>query len=82
MSITILGVDPGLHVTGFGVIQSKKTGIHGVEGGIIQTNPRLPIEQRLKELASDLRDLLRQYSPSVLAVEDLYIHHRYVKTLQ
>lgn len=80
MKDIILGIDPGLHVTGYGILAVSKGTINVLEGGVVRTDPRHALAQRLKELAAHIRDLLCQYAPDVLAIEDLYVHKRYVKT--
>lgn len=76
----ILGVDPGLNVTGYGVIRSTSAGPEIVEAGIIRTRPKDSIEQRLAELHQGLGEVLRAHNPEVLALEQLYSHYERPRT--
>ena len=73
----ILGVDPGLDATGYGVIETDNG--HGprlVEAGLIRTKPSEPLPRRLAVIARQLREILLQHQPDLMAVEDLYSHYK------
>jgi crossover junction endodeoxyribonuclease RuvC len=72
-----LGLDPGTAVTGYGVVQSDGPSL--VECGVIRTNPRDALPQRLKDIYEGIRDLIERHTPSALAVEDIF-YARYVRT--
>jgi crossover junction endodeoxyribonuclease RuvC len=72
-----LGLDPGTAVTGYGVVQSDGPSL--VECGVIRTNPRDGLPQRLKDIYEGIRDLIDRHTPSALAVEDIF-YARYVRT--
>jgi crossover junction endodeoxyribonuclease RuvC len=65
-----LGLDPGTAVTGYGVVQSDGPSL--VECGVIRTNPRDALPQRLKDIYEGIRDLIDRHTPSALAVEDVF----------
>jgi crossover junction endodeoxyribonuclease RuvC len=65
-----LGLDPGTAVTGYGVVQSDGPSL--VECGVIRTNPRDALPQRLKDIYEGIRDLIERHTPSALAVEDVF----------
>jgi crossover junction endodeoxyribonuclease RuvC len=71
-----LGLDPGTAVTGYGVVQSDGPSL--VECGIIRTNPRDALPQRLNDIYEGIRDLIDRHTPSALAVEDIF-YARYVR---
>jgi crossover junction endodeoxyribonuclease RuvC len=77
----ILGVDPGLNVTGYGVIElddRARGGIPGVrllEAGVIRSRPRAPIESRLRELFEGIREVIEQHRPGEMALEQLFSHY-------
>jgi len=74
----ILGIDPGIANTGYGVIKAKnknpkiKNNLRCLDYGLIQTAPTLPPGERLKKLNNELSKLIKKYQPRVLAVESLY----------
>jgi crossover junction endodeoxyribonuclease RuvC len=65
-----LGLDPGTAVTGYGVVQSDGPSL--VECGVIRTNPRDALPQRLNDIYEGVRDLIDRHTPSALAVEDVF----------
>ncbi|MBI1952533.1 MAG: crossover junction endodeoxyribonuclease RuvC [Candidatus Omnitrophica bacterium] len=72
----ILGVDPGLEVTGYGLIDTQNGSTHLVEAGVIRSKPRQPLPERLGCVSQALQDLLTQRRPDLVVVEDLYSHYK------
>lgn len=71
--IRILGIDPGFGRIGYGVIeQTKRTDWQVVTYGCITTDPKDGFVERLKDLHEELIDLIKQYKPTRLAVEELF----------
>jgi crossover junction endodeoxyribonuclease RuvC len=74
----IIGVDPGLATTGYGIIKKlKKKKIKGgdfkcLNYGLIQTKPSFSSAERLKTINKELNKLINKYRPEVLAVENVY----------
>lgn len=63
----IIGIDPGYDRLGFGVIEGEKALAYGVI-----TTPKGEIEERLREIAVDLRALFKKHKPDLLVIEDLF----------
>ncbi|MFH1688549.1 MAG: crossover junction endodeoxyribonuclease RuvC [bacterium] len=76
----IIGIDPGLHITGYGVLDFDGENVRVVEAGVIRTNRNDAIELRLKEISAELKVILDQLKPDAIAVEDLYSHYGHPKT--
>lgn len=76
----IIGVDPGLSVTGYGVIESTGRTRSAVEGGVSTTRASEAMERRLSALYRDIRDVLEEFRPAVMAMEDLHSRYRNLKT--
>lgn len=74
MTARVLGVDPGTAVTGYGVLESRDNGRPGhlVECGIIRTNPRDQLWDRLSVLFDGVGELIQRHHPDTLAVEDIF----------
>ncbi|MEO0406955.1 MAG: crossover junction endodeoxyribonuclease RuvC [Cyanobacteria bacterium P01_A01_bin.135] len=72
----ILGIDPGLAILGFGLIegQSGSDAIQPVDFGVIQTPAHTPIGDRLCTLFSDLNDLIGQSQPDLVSIEKLFFY--------
>jgi crossover junction endodeoxyribonuclease RuvC len=76
----ILGVDPGLRLTGYGVIDYRPLRPVLVDGGVIRLKPKTPLADRLVELDTELESLIDEYKPEVVAVEQLYSHYAHPRT--
>ena len=76
----ILGIDPGLDVTGYGLVEDKDNRFKLIEGGIIKTSSNLPIELRLKKIYAGLNELIDKYKPKKLILEKLYSHYKHPTT--
>jgi crossover junction endodeoxyribonuclease RuvC len=76
----ILGIDPGLQLTGYGVIEYQPVKPVLVDGGVIRLKPKTPIADRLVELEIELEGLFDEYKPDVCAVEQLYSHYAHPRT--
>lgn len=70
----ILGIDPGLQRTGWGLIASKTNHLSFIACGTIQTNPVLPMAQRLKHLHDNLHTAIVQYAPHEAAIEETFVN--------
>jgi crossover junction endodeoxyribonuclease RuvC len=76
----ILGVDPGLAATGYGLIACDSEGTRLVEGGVIRSNDRDPLADRVGEIYSGMVELLKEFKPDILSMEELYSHYKHPKT--
>jgi crossover junction endodeoxyribonuclease RuvC len=76
----ILGIDPGLQITGYGVIDYDRARPKLVVGGVVRLKPRTTIPDRLVELEIELESLVDDYKPDVCAVEQLYSHYNHPRT--
>ncbi|MGH7176941.1 MAG: crossover junction endodeoxyribonuclease RuvC [Tepidisphaeraceae bacterium] len=76
----ILGIDPGLLLTGYGVIEFDPARPKLVDAGVIRLKPRASIPDRLVELEIELDGLFDEHKPDVVAVEQLYSHYKHPRT--
>lgn len=72
----ILGVDPGLRTTGYGMIDVGGGRARLIEAGVIQPNPRAPIEERLAELHAAMVEIVRTLRPDCMVIEELWTAYR------
>jgi len=70
----VLGIDPGLSRCGYGCVERGRPP-RPVAAGIIRTDPGLALPQRLAEMQAELRDLIGQLQPDVVAVERVLFQH-------
>lgn len=79
----ILGIDPGLQVTGYGVVEEAVPSPIVLEAGVIRTtNGSAPTDlaSRIHELYNGIVEVIDQFRPQVLAVEQLYAHYEHPRT--
>ncbi len=67
----VLGVDPGSHATGYGVINTSPT-MRMLEGGVIRTSSKAPLAERLHSIHEKLTDVFSRHAIEAMAVEDLF----------
>ncbi len=72
-SIRILGIDPGLRITGFGVIDKEGQQLHYVASGCIKT-PDGELPERLKVILSGLGEVIAQHQPQQVAIEKVFVN--------
>lgn len=69
----ILGIDPGLRTTGFGVISKQGSKLVYVASGTIKT-PDADLPQRLRTILSGVSEIIRTYSPDCAAIEKVFVN--------
>ncbi len=70
----ILGIDPGLAIVGWGVIEYQNTRFRTVAYGSIQTPAGMRTEERLKLIYEGMQELIKTYHPDAMAVEELFFN--------
>ena len=76
----ILGLDPGLQLTGYGVIDVVGDRPTIVDAGVIRLNNKSSIADRLVELENELTELIEEHDPDEIAVEQVYSHYKHPRT--
>jgi crossover junction endodeoxyribonuclease RuvC len=78
----ILGIDPGLQVTGYAVLEARGDGPHVCEAGFIKTSPTRTTDLacRLRVLYDGIVEVLDQFQPERAAVEQLFSHYEHPRT--
>lgn len=71
----ILGIDPGLNTTGYGVLEFAKNQPRLVEAGVVRSKASGTLAERLKEIHNGVADVIAGLKPEVLAIEELYSHY-------
>jgi crossover junction endodeoxyribonuclease RuvC len=67
--VYVLGIDPGLSRCGYGVVARGPEGTRAVAVGVLRTDPAAAVPVRLAELQADLRGLIAEHRPAVVAIE-------------
>lgn len=76
----ILGIDPGLNTTGYGVIETDGQKMRLVEAGIIRSKAKDSIESRLNEIFTGVQEVIEAHHPGVMALEQLFSHYERPRT--
>ena len=74
----ILGIDPGLGTTGYGIIEDRSFKL--IEAGIIKTHANTPIQSRLKKIFDGVCEIIEEHKPAVLVLEKIYSHYKHPTT--
>jgi crossover junction endodeoxyribonuclease RuvC len=70
--ILVMGIDPGVASTGFGVVRVAGGRMRVVDGGVIEVPPGAPTESRLAEIHDELAELVTWHEPAAVALESVY----------
>lgn len=68
----VLGIDPGVANTGFGIVESRGSALLALDGGVIETPAGQPLELRLVAIADRISELLDEHNPEAMAIESIY----------
>ena len=76
----ILGIDPGLRCTGYGMLDCAKAQPRLIEAGVFRIDPQQPLSHRLANLHDDLNGTISELNPDYVVVETLYSHYARART--
>jgi crossover junction endodeoxyribonuclease RuvC len=79
---TILGLDPGLGTTGWGLIRAEGNRLSHIANGELKTSASAPLPDRLANLAQQLESLLSERRPDAAAVEEVFVNKNPQSTLK
>lgn len=80
--VRILGIDPGLRFTGWGVLEAEDNRLRHVADGVVATDGAQDVPLRLKALDDALASLLACFAPDEAAVEETYVNRNAAATLK
>jgi len=80
--VRLIGFDPGLQTTGWGVIDVDGNRLSYVADGLVQTSPKASLSERLVELHAGLKDVIDEFRPDEAAVEETFVNKNAVSTLK
>ncbi|PIR31748.1 MAG: crossover junction endodeoxyribonuclease RuvC [Alphaproteobacteria bacterium CG11_big_fil_rev_8_21_14_0_20_44_7] len=81
-SKVILGIDPGLRKTGWGIIESVNNNLKFVACGTIKTSDKKSLCERLGELSQGLQAVIKEYDPDIAAIEETFVNMNGQSTLK
>ena len=76
----ILGIDPGLDITGYGLIEKRQGDLFVLEAGVIRTSHKDNLSARLENIYSEVEDIVQAHRPDMCVVEQLYSHYKHRMT--
>lgn len=76
----VLGIDPGLNITGYGVISIVDSAVSVVEAGVIRSKRSDSFGQRLASIHDGIADVIQSLSPECVGLEELYSHYERPQT--
>lgn len=76
----ILGIDPGLRLTGYGLVSLTRGKTALQEAGVLRMKSKGDLATRVMELHESVSELIRDFSPDRVAVEQLYAHYKHPRT--
>ena len=78
--LRIVGIDPGLNITGYAVVERSAGGIALIDAGMIRGRSRGDLAARLKEVHDGVADVVTTFQPAAMAIEELYSHYERPRT--
>jgi len=78
----LLGLDPGLRVTGWGVIAVEGSRLRHVADGVVRSNDRLSLAERLVQLHEGVMAVITQWAPLEAAIEETFVNQNPASTLK
>jgi len=82
--VRVLGIDPGLTITGYGCVEGDALSPSIVEAGVVRLNPQKhtrPIEDRLLELDASIREIIARVEPEIVALEGMFTNPKHPATV-
>ena len=80
VGMRILGIDPGLQLCGYGVIDFDVRAPKLIDGGVIRLKPKDSVASRLVEIEKELDEIIAEHKPAAMAIEQLYAHYAHPRT--
>jgi crossover junction endodeoxyribonuclease RuvC len=72
----VVGIDPGLNVTGYGVVECHGARVRLVEAGTVRSRGDT-LEDRLQAIHAGVREVIEAFKPTALAIEQVFAHARF-----
>ena len=80
--LRIMGIDPGLTVTGWALIDVRGYNLSPIDSGIMRSSPSTPLAKRLGDLYDSLHEILEKYAPNEVAVEETFVNQNPASALK
>lgn len=78
----VLGIDPGLENTGWGIVDSQGSRLIFIAAGVVKTKPADPVAQRLLRIHEGLSQVIRDWQPETSAIEETFVNKNAASSLK
>ncbi len=78
----VLGIDPGLIKTGYGVVKMENNNLSYMDSGTIFTDAKIPIECRLKNIFNHIDKIIKIYKPDFFSIEETFVNNNPTSSLK
>lgn len=78
----VLGVDPGLIKTGYGIVKIENNNLSYVASGTVFTDTKIPIETRLTNIYNNIDNLIKLYRPDYFSIEETFVNNNPTSSLK
>lgn len=78
----VIGIDPGLIKTGWGVIKKVNNQLKYIASGTIKTDTKLPLSERLHNIFNHVDELIKTYKPDQFAIEETFVNNNPLSSLK
>ena len=78
--LRVVGIDPGLNITGYGVVEGDAGSARLIEAGYLKSDERDAMPVRIKAIYDDVLALFEEVKPEAVAIEELYVHYNHPRT--
>ncbi|UTW58110.1 crossover junction endodeoxyribonuclease RuvC [Kordiimonas sp. SCSIO 12603] len=78
----LLGLDPGLQKTGWGIVESRGTRLTHIANGVVKSSPKKSLAERLVELHDGITEVITEWQPASCAVEETFVNKNPTSTLK
>ena len=79
-TLRVLGIDPGLHITGYAAVEFVGREPRILEAGTLRTDAKADMAARIRQIYDDLRGVLAELKPELVGIEQLYAHYKHPRT--
>jgi crossover junction endodeoxyribonuclease RuvC len=79
-ALRILGIDPGLNITGYGVLEVAGRDVRLCEAGVVRGQAKGSLAARVAEIHAGVADVIASLAPTAMAIEQLYSHYKHPRT--
>jgi crossover junction endodeoxyribonuclease RuvC len=76
----VIGIDPALRITGFGIIDDLKGNYSLVKAGTLTSSPDLSVPERLNQIFEGINSLIFEFNPGVMVLEKIFSHYQHPAT--